>query len=846
MKLVKYLIVFVIGCMLLGVASLFALYNYFSPQLPDVATLKEVRLQTPMLIYSADNKLIAQYGEKRRIPLSLQQLPPQMIDAFIAIEDNRFYEHHGVDPVGIARAFMAALHAGQATQGASTITQQLARNFFLSPEKTLSRKLKEVFLAIRIEQLLSKEEILELYLNKIYLGHRAYGVGAAAQVYFGKSVDQLTLSEMAMIAGLPKAPSVTNPLTSPERALARRNTVLMRMWQENYINEQAYQQARNEPVKARYHVPEIDFSAPYFTEMVRQEMVQRYGENAYTDGYKVFTTITEPLQQAAQKAVQDNVIHYDMRHGYRGPEKVLWQSGQPPWDQQRVVQHLKQAVTYGPLHPAIVTQVNEESATALLANGHSVTLPFSHIRWARHFISDVRQGALPKKPADVLQVGQQIRVREEEQQWWLAQLPQVNSALVSIDSNDGAILALVGGFDFGLSKFNRATQALRQIGSNIKPFIYAAALDKGMTLASVLNDLPITRWDVAAGSDWRPKNSPPTYDGPIRIRQALGQSKNVVMVRTMRAIGVNYAADFMTRFGFPSANMMRTESLALGSPSFTPLELVRGYAVFPNGGFFLDPYFITRIEDDAGNVVFTAKGKIACPKCNLPVIYGETEKNLANIVGNPELEEPHSGTDAPVSPAILLPAGTQSEDYAPHVISTPLAFLISDALRTDIFGESGGRWMGTGWRAARDLKRSDIGGKTGTTNSSKDAWFSGYGAHIATTVWIGFDDHRRTLGSSSFSGVFKDQISGGEGGAKSAQPAWNDFMKAALNGVPEEKETPPEGIISVLIDRYTGGLASDASQGKPEFFIKGTEPTAPISSSVGTQLTDDGDVQELF
>jgi len=836
---------------LLGAGSIYGLYKYIEPQLPDVATLKDVRLQTPMQIYSADNQLIAQFGEKRRIPLTLQQIPPVMVKAFIATEDSRFYEHHGVDPIGIFRAASIALVSGHASQGASTITQQLARNFFLSPEKTMMRKIKEAFLAIRIEQMMSKDEILELYLNKIYLGYRAYGVGAAAQVYFGKNVDQLSLSEMAMIAGLPKAPSTFNPLYSHERALQRRNTVLARMLDQQYITQAQYDEARNTPLVANYHAPEIAFSAPYLTEMVRQEMVKRYGEDAYNDGYKVYTTVTEKLQLAAQKSVQDNVLAYDMRHGYRGPANVLWKAGEQAWGRSAILKTLKSLPVYGPLNPAVVTLSNSDSATVMMRDGSTTELKIDGVRWARPFKSDTLQGATPRAVNQVLQPGQQIWVRQVDQQWWLAQIPDVNSSLVSLDPHDGSVRALVGGFDFTLSKFNRATQALRQVGSNIKPFLYTAAMDRGLTLASILNDVPISRWDAGAGADWRPKNSPNTYAGPIRLRQGLGESKNVVMVRAMRAMGVDYAANYLQRFGFPAQNIIHTESLALGAASFTPMQLVRGYAVMANGGFLVDPYFITRIEDEAGNKVFEVKPKVACPECNLPVIYGDTQKSVAlseDSVENVAVSQENK-TDAVPQPQLeqVTPQQVQQDSeqqYAPHVINTPLSFLIKSALNSNVFGEPG--WMGTGWRAGRDLKRNDIGGKTGTTNSSKDAWFSGYGPGVVTSVWIGFDDHRRDLGRSTASGAIKDQISGYEGGAKSAQPAWDEFMQAALAGVPVQPLTPPEGVVTVTIDRSTGKLASGGGNTRQEYFISGTQPTEYSVHDVGTTLIDNGESHELF
>lgn len=851
MKFLKYLLILVVCCTLLGVGSIIGLYKYVEPQLPDVATLKDVHLQIPMQVYSADGELIAQYGEKRRIPVTLREIPPQLIKAFIATEDSRFYEHHGVDPVGIFRATSIAMFSGRATQGASTITQQLARNFFLSPERTLLRKIKEVFLAIRIEQLLTKDEILELYLNKIYLGYRAYGVGAAAQVYFGKTLDQLSLSEMAVIAGLPKAPSTFNPLYSLERATSRRNVVLTRMLNEGYITQTEYYLASSEAINAHYHAPEVVFSAPYLSEMVRQELVNRYGEQAYEDGYRVYTTITRKNQQAAQQAVRNNILDYDMRHGYRGPASVWWRAGEAPWSRRKIIASLKNLPEYEPLSPAVVTAANGQEATLLLANGSSTVLTIDSVRWARRFISDALQGAVPRQVSDVLQEGQQVWLRQkEDNSWWLSQVPEVNSALVAINPQNGAIIALVGGFSFNQSKFNRATQALRQVGSNIKPFLYTAAMDKGLTLASLLNDVPISRWDAGAGSDWQPKNSPPQYAGPIRLRQGLGQSKNVVMVRAMRAMGVDYAADYLQRFGFPGQNIVRTESLALGSPSFTPLQVARGYSVMANGGFLITPFFISKIENDRDHLLFTAKPQVACPECDLPVIYGDTQKS--NILENNNIEDvaasgrPQTAIFPPQSEPTNLPLSTRdmSSQYAPHVINTPLAFLIKSALNSNIFGEPG--WTGTGWRAGRDLQRRDIGGKTGTTNSSKDAWFSGYGPGVVTSVWIGFDDHRRDLGKTTVSGAIKDQISGYEGGAKSAQPAWDNFMQRALEGVAEEPLTPPPGVITVNIDRSSGQLAS-GSGSFAEYFIEGTQPTHQAVHEVGTTVTDStGDVHELF
>lgn len=814
------------------------MYKYVEGELPDVATMKDIRLQVPMQVYSADNELIAQYGEKRRIPLPLAEIPPLMIKAFIATEDSRFYDHHGIDPIGIFRAITVMASSGHASQGASTITQQLARNFYLSPEKTLMRKVKEAFLAIRIEQIFTKDEIMELYLNKIYLGNRAYGVGAAAYVYFGKTVDELTLSEIAMIAGLPKAPSTFNPLYSYDRAVNRRNVVLSRMFEEKYITQDQYEQAKNEKIVASYHAPKIDFSAPYLAEMARQTLFDKYGEDAYTDGYKVYTTVIRKDQEAATTAVRNNLIDYDTRHGYRGPAEVLWKQNETAWTAEQIVEKLKKMPVYGPLMPAVVTSATASEAQVMLADGSQIPITMTGVRWARKFISDTQQGAAPRAVNAVMQVGEQIWVRKVKDNWWLGQVPDVNAAFVALNPNDGAIIALVGGFDFNMSEFNRVTQSLRQVGSNIKPFLYTAAMDKGLTLSSLLNDVPISRWDAGAGSDWRPKNSPPRYDGPIRLRQGLGQSKNVVMVRAMRAMGVDYAADYLTRFGFPAENINRTEALALGAPSFTPMQMVRGYAVMVNGGYLIDPYYISKIENHNDEVIFEANPKIACPDCtDIPVIYGDTERTIASkgIDDESTEEVTQSGDDAVIQePTMELTTasnlgGNSGDQYAPHVINTPLAFLIRDAMMTNIYGEPG--WSGTGWRAARDLGgRRDIGGKTGTTNSSKDAWFSGYGPDVVASAWIGFDDNRRTLGR-------------GEAGAKSAQPMWDDFMKSILNGVPVKTMKPPKGVISVSIDSRTGKLGSS----RREYFIEGTEPKEHAVQEVGTTISTEGGVsQELF
>ncbi|MFZ7201923.1 penicillin-binding protein 1A [Avibacterium avium] len=822
MRIAKLILSSLLTIIILGCIVLAILYTQIKAGLPSVDSLKTVELQQPMQIYTADGKLIGEVGEQRRIPMKLNEIPPKLIEAVLATEDSRFYDHHGLDPIGIARAISVAITKGGASQGASTITQQLARNFFLTPEKNIVRKAKEAILAIEIENTLSKDEILELYLNKIYLGYRAYGVAAAAKTYFGKSLDQLTLSEMAVIAGLPKAPSTMNPLYSLKRATARRNVVLGRMLEMQYISKAEYDEAINEPIVARYHGAQLDFKADYVTEMVRQEMVKRFGEeNAYTSGYKVYTTVLSADQAEAQKAVRDNLLAYDMRHGYRGAA-VLWKKGETAWDEDKIIDALKKLPNSAPLVPAAVLETSKAGAKVLLDDGNSIVLSPAAMRWAGK-----RQ---PK-------AGEQIWLRQRGNgEWQLSQVPEVNSALVSLNSDNGAIEALVGGFSFEQSKFNRATQSLVQVGSSIKPFIYAAALEKGLTLSSVLQDSPIVI-KKPGQKVWTPKNSPNRYDGPMRLRVGLGQSKNMIAIRAIQMAGIDFTADFLQRFGFQRDQYFASEALALGAASFTPLEMARAYAVFDNGGFLVNPYLIEKILDNTGKELFVANPQIACVTCDdIPVIYGETEKldgfknidltppdNLvkANVEDEdqendainddlPELNQQNSKLDENAVDIMAQDKKANDEiQYAPRVISGELAFLIRSALNTAIYGEPGLGWKGTSWRMANQIKRKDIGGKTGTTNNSKVAWYAGFGANITTAVYVGFDDNKRVLGR-------------GEAGAQTAMPAWIAYMKASLKDTPERQLALPKNIVEKRIDTGSGLLSSNG--GRKEYFIKGTEP----------------------
>ncbi|OOE40127.1 penicillin-sensitive transpeptidase [Salinivibrio kushneri] len=830
MKFIKRLLIFALVCTVLGVTTIFGFYLYVKPDLPDVATLKSVELQTPMQVYSADGALISQFGEKRRIPVMLEDIPQPMIDALIATEDSRFYQHPGIDPIGIVRAAVVVAMSGTAKQGASTITQQLARNFFLSNEKRIMRKIKEIFIAVHIEQLLSKEEILELYFNKVFLGYRSYGVGAAAQVYFGKTLDQLTLSEMAVIVGLPKAPSTMNPLYSLSRATDRRNVVLGRMLKEGYISNAEYQQAKNEPIVARYHGAEIELSAPYVAEMARAWAVEQFGEDAYTSGVRIFTSVDADKQRAANEAAVENVLAYDRRHGFRGPVATLWQAPSQRWQHQRIVDHLAKQPSYGPLEPAVVIDVQAQSAQVIGPNGREIELPWKGLDWARPYITDSRQGPAPKRADEFLASGQQIFIRQVDNSWHLAQVPTTNTALVSMSPSTGAIKALVGGFNFVHSKFNRATQSVRQVGSSIKPFIYSAAVNEGMTLATLINDAPINRWDRSQGVAWRPKNSPPRYEGPLRARLGLAQSKNVMAVRVLRRVGLDDTLDYLTRFGFKRDDLPRAEAIALGAGSLTPVEMAQGFSVFANGGYFMEPFIIDRVETPFGEEIYRANPPVICDNCEQQTEQADpfNEQNL------------------------LAQDDTTTQRHAKQVIDEQNAFLVREMMQSNIWGGGDWRygtgWNGTGWRA-QALKRRDIGGKTGTTNDSKDTWYTGYSPGIVTTVWVGFDDHSRKLGRTTRNANLGDErqpIRGAESGAKTAEPAWIDFMQHALADVPEQNKAVPPGIVKVRIDRETGLLTRKTDHTSMfEYFIKGTEPTEYVSSQPDGNIYESG-TESLF
>tara|TARA_R110002049_G_scaffold252264_1_gene427003 strand:- start:132649 stop:135108 length:2460 start_codon:yes stop_codon:yes gene_type:complete len=787
------------------VAILSTAYLIYSPQLPPVDTLKDVKLQTPLKVYSREGKLIALFGEKRRIPLSYQELPQTMVDAFLAAEDDRFFEHPGVDYQGLLRAVINLVITGQKAQGGSTITMQLARNFFLTPERTYTRKIKEIMLALRIEKELTKQEILELYLNKIYLGQRAYGVGAAAEVYYGKSAAELSLEQVAMIAGLPKAPSRFNPISNLERATVRRDYVLGRMLDLKKISREDYAEAIATPVEAKRYAVKIEVEAPYIGEMVRSYMTSLYGEDAYSEGYSVYTTIEASKQQAAVDAVQGGILAYDLRHGYRGPE------GSIPVDKLTDVEVVAELVltmpTVGGLQPGVVTEVNEKSAIVTLAK-EIIQLDIDAVKWARTYKSQNSLGPVIKKVTDVLKAGDIIRVVDTAKGWQLRQIPKASSALVSLRPEDGSISALMGGFDFYASKFNRATQALRQPGSSFKPFIYSAAIEAGFTPASVINDAPVVFQDSSTEDSWRPQNYSGKFYGPTRMRLALTKSRNMVSIRLLRDIGRKFAREHAGKFGFDVEKLPKDLTLALGSGVVTPLTLANAYAVFANGGYKVDAYFIERIEGPDEEVLFLANPARVCNQ--------ECARLAAEISMHAE-EMAELG--------LIDSTGSDIEEIrvAPRVLSEVNAYQI-DSMLKDVIR------FGTG-RRALVLNRSDIVGKTGTTNDQHDAWFAGYHPNVVTVVWLGFDENK-PLGRSEVGGV-------------AALPIWIDYMQVALQGEPRIERPLPKDMVLLKVDPQTGAIVDqDSGFGIEEAFhmdqVPALDYTAPRSISVDHGNRDTG------
>ncbi len=821
-KLLKWILRLALLSVVVGVIGVSVLYFTMGRDLPDVETLRDVQLQVPLRVYSQDGKLISVFGEQRRIPVSIDEMPDDLKNAFIAGEDARFYEHPGVDYQGLTRAVLTLATTGEKSVGGSTITMMLARNFFLTLDKTYERKIKEIFLALRIEREFTKDEILELFLNKILLGHRAYGVGAAADVYYGKSLQELTLAQSAMIAALPKAPSRINPITSPERALERRNYVLSRMLELGYIDQAAHDVALESPDNAFYHGATTEVSAPYLAEMVRAAALDQLGNEAYTGGYVIHTTIDSEMQEAANQAVRAGLEAYDRRHGYRGPEaRIDLTDAMDTEDWNEALAPFRALAGF---IPGLVTETDPDLALVYLEDGRTVALGLEQIAWAKKFISRDRWGNDPTQVDAVLSPGDIVRVRlQDDGSWQLGQLPDAEGALVSLRPQDGALKALVGGYDFSRSKFNRITQSRRQPGSGFKPFIYSAALERGFTTASLINDAPIVFEDDELERTWKPQNFSEKFFGPTRLREAMVNSRNLVSIRLLREIGVRPAREYISNFGFAVEDLPANLTMALGSADLPPLDIARGYAVFANGGYLIDPYYIDRIEDGSGRLIYQASPPVVCYEgCDQPATMAMSNNDAA-----PAAEpayRPLSIDDDEAGEAAQFSRGSDVQ-YAPRAISEQNAYLIR-SMMADVIRR------GTGQKAMA-LGRSDLAGKTGTTNDQRDAWFSGYNSQLVTSVWVGFDNHE-SLGRA-------------EVGGRAALPIWIDYMGVALAGMPDETPPMPPGLVRARINPETGLLAAlDTDSGIMEVFQSGRLPEMEASTGVDQDATTEENPYDIY
>lgn len=813
-----------------GTLSIVAVtWLYLMPRLPDIESLRDYHLQTPLRVLSRDGKLISEFGEQRRIPLRIDQVPQHYINALISAEDENFYSHYGVDPKALLRAAVRMAQAGGRIQGGgSTITMQVARNYLLTLDQTFIRKFNEILLSFQIEQELSKDQILEMYFNKMFMGHRSYGIEAASQVYYGRSINTLELPQLAMLAGLYKAPSRYNPISNPQRSKIRRDWILDRMLLLGYIDETQHESAVNTPITARYHSLTPETSASYVAEMVRSELFENFPiEDVYTGGYRVYTTIDSKLQDAAQLAVQKGLLAYDRRHGFRGVEK---NHGALISDLE-AEKMLNRTPVFGPLQPAIVRAVNEDSADLLLRYGQTVTVNFSDMNWIRERISIDYMGAAAKDISEILTVGDQVRVRQaynNEQVWYLSQVPDAQGALIALDPKDGAMIALVGGFEYLHSKFNRATQALRQPGSNFKPIIYSAALEKDFTAATLINDAPVVFNDASLEDSWRPENYSGKFFGPTRLRQALYKSRNLVSIRILREIGTKAAIDYATRFGFKAEQLPRNLSLALGSASVPPIDVAKAYASFANTGYKVEPYFIERIEDSFGKVLYQAQPSTVCKDCEYvrptdEVNLDPQDEDLTQVVASEimALDEAINEEDALINGKLDVPEKTITNlPIAPRIMDERVNYVMHTILQ-DVVKK------GTA-RRAQKLNRNDLAGKTGTTNDQKDAWFSGYVDDMVATAWVGFDQPA-TLGKNEF-------------GSTAALPIWIDFMEIALQDVPEKTRPKPDAMVTVKIDQVTGELARPTDANAIEEIFRAEripKTTAPLSPKDNVSVSEE-------
>ena len=804
-----------------GVAGAIGAYYFVEPGLPEADTIRDIPLQIPLRIFSRDGHLISEIGERKRILITYEDLPEHVVHAFIAAEDRRFFEHPGVDYQGIGRALVRLIQAGEISGGGSTLTQQLARDYFLTREQLFTRKLREAFLAYKIEQEFTKEQIMALFLNKMFFGQRAYGVAAAAQVYFNKDLADVNVAEAATLAGVLPAPSRYNPVRSVANAERRRNYVLDRMQDLDFIDAEEFDEAIAYPVESRLYGAAVDLSAPYVAEMVRREMLSRYGEATYSAGYQVVTTLDSRLQGAANYALRNGLLEFTRRRGYRGPlgnielSEELLETPFADWPVE-VRQTLEQYAPGG-LSVALVTAINdaENSAAAVRADGEFLTIPWHGLSWARPFIDRETTGPEPESVDDVVTVGDVVLIMPTASgSWALAQEPDAQGAVVSLDPEDGSISSLTGGFDFATSKYNRATQAYRQPGSSFKPFIYSAALEHGNTVATIILDAPIVISSSELEAVWRPINYSGRFYGPTRLREALVRSMNLVSVRLLLfETGFGNAIEHIAKFGFGDAALIRNGSLALGGGNASPLDMTQGYAVFANGGFGTKPYVIDAIYGPDGEVLYRADPLVVCTACEAeaePPQISEFDEDGKAVPALP-LEQMAEVAFDYRPDAATAPELFADVNAAPRVISAQNAFLIQDLMRDVIR-------RGTG-RRALVLGRRDLSGKTGTSNDQRDAWFGGFNADLAAITWVGYDESL--------------PLGPGEEGSRTALPIWIEFMRIALRGVPENQMDVPEGIVSVKIDKSTGCPARAGQRNTMfEYFREGHVPECDDAEAV--------------
>jgi len=778
-----------------AVAGVIGAYYYVQPSLQSAETIRDIRLEVPLRIFSRDGYLISEIGERRRIPVTYEEIPEYVVQAVIAAEDRRFFEHPGIDYRGFLRAVTRLIGTGNASGGGgSTLTQQLARDYFLTREQTLQRKLTEAFLAWKIEQEFTKEQIMALFLNKMFFGQRAHGVAAAAKVFFNKNLSDINVAEAATLAGVLPAPSRYNPVSSAKNAKVRRGYVLGRMHTLGYIDDAAYDAAMAYPLESRLHGAAIELNAPYVAEMVRSEMLNRYGEETYTAGYQVVTSLDSRMQKAANYALRNGLLEFTRRRGYRGPEShvdlgeeilLLPHDEWPP----EILEPLDRYAPGG-LSLALVTAVTEKNeALILFKDGTQTRLPWAGIKWANPFIDRKSYGPAPETAADVLTVGDIIYVMPTaNNSWALAQVPDAQAAVVSVDPYDGAISALTGGFDYTTSKFNRARQAYRQPGSAFKPFIYSAALEHGNTAATVVLDAPVVISSSELEAVWRPINYSGRFYGPTRMREALVRSMNLVSVRLLLfKTGIGNAVRHIKKFGFSDATLIHNGSLALGGGQASPLDMAQGYAMLANGGHAVKPYVIDAIFGPDGKPLYRADPAVVCDECvpdeTAPAIDSDAANNDDPVDQEILLDQMADVVSTYRPDATVAPELYENVNLAPQAITPQNAFIVQDMMRDVVR-------RGTGVRARRELGRTDLSGKTGTSNDRRDAWFGGFNADLAAVVWVGYDDDS-PLGPH-------------EEGSRTALPIWIEFMRIALKGVPEHQMPMPEGIVSVRIDKKTG------------------------------------------